>query len=147
MMQRRRATEQDFEALFTAHREAFRVHIETLWGQWDDSWQRDNFRRECAESICEVIFAVGALVGFVQYADEHDCVRLWNFVLAPQSRGQGIGTQVLRELQGHARRRNVELRLRVFPTNERAQRFYLRLGFRELSRTPTAIELSWSPAP
>ena len=142
-MQRRRASELDFETVFAMHREAFRAHIERLWGTWDENWQRHNFRREYSESTCEVIVVDGSPAGFIQHVEESDCVRVWNVALRPELRGRGIGTALMQELQERAGERGVELRLRVFPSNERAHRFYTRLGFREISRYRTGIDLAW----
>jgi ribosomal protein S18 acetylase RimI-like enzyme len=132
----------DFETVFAMHREAFRAHIERIWGTWDENWQRDNFRRECSESMCEVIVVDDSPAGFIQRVEESDCISVWNVALRSEFRGRGIGTALVQELQERARERGVELRLRVFPANERAQRFYMRLGFRETSRNRTGIDLA-----
>ena len=60
--------------------------------------------------------------------------------------GRGIGQHIVRTLQGLAAQRGMPLELRVFPTNPRAQRFYERLGFREVSRTSTGVEMQWCAA-
>jgi ribosomal protein S18 acetylase RimI-like enzyme len=140
---RRVVTDLEVDTLFGWHREAFQHHIEQLWGLWNDDWQRDNFRRECAESSCEVLVRGETLLGYVQYLHEPGCLRIWNIVIGSQFRGQGLGSQIIRELQQLARNRDVDLALRVFPTNLVALRFYERRGFREISRSATGIELTW----
>jgi putative acetyltransferase len=50
--------------------------------------------------------------------------------VAPARQGQGIG----RALITHALERKGELSLEVYTRNERAFRFYIGLGFREVSR-------------
>jgi hypothetical protein len=35
------------------------------------------------------------MVGFVQYVDEHDHLRVWNVALRPESRGRGLGSDEL----------------------------------------------------
>ena len=104
------------------------------------------FQREFSESICELLLLDDSTAGFIQYVEEPDCLRIWNLALRSEHRGRGLGTTLLREFQERARNRNTELRLRVFPTNERAHRFYLKLGFRETSRSRTGIELAWRSA-
>lgn len=125
------------------HRAVFKDHIEQLWGSWDEDWQRNNFWKECAESTCDVIIRDAAVVGYVQHVIEPTSLRVWNIALWPDFRGQGIGTQIIRDFQQLARDRDAELTLRVFPTNLAAQRLYRRLGFREIERTSRAIELAW----
>lgn len=145
-MVRRPATTADYEDVFAVHREALREYIERIWGHWDEAWQRENCRRECSESTCELLMVAETMVGFVQYVDEHDHLRVWNVALRPESRERGLGTLLIKQLQEQARSRGVELRLRIFPTNERAYKFYMKLGFREVSRAPTGIELAWRHA-
>ena len=142
---RRIATPAEVDGLFGLHCEAFREHGEKLWGPWDDDWQRDNFRRECAESSCEVVVRGETLLGYVQHVAEPGRLRIWNIALWAEFRGQGIGTRIIREFQALARSRGVDLGLRVFPTNLEARRWYQRLGFRESARVATGIELLWRP--
>jgi predicted acetyltransferase/ribosomal protein S18 acetylase RimI-like enzyme len=142
-MERRPIRAEDFETLYGLHREAYRAHIERTWGAWDDGWQRTNFAEESAQSTCEALIDHEALVGYVQFVEEPHQVRLWNIVIRPDRRGQGIGSGVLLDLQQRAATRRVPLTLRVFLSNDFAYRFYIRLGFRERSRSNEAIELVW----
>jgi ribosomal protein S18 acetylase RimI-like enzyme len=142
-MKRRRVEPGDLETLFALHRDAYRHHVEQIWGPWDDASQRVNFARECSQSSCEVFTDQEELVGYVQYVDEAVRVRLWNIVIRTDHRGRGVGTRFVRELQDRAAARGVELSLRVFASNKPAYRFYERLGFSEISRSSEAIEMAW----
>ena len=68
--------------------------------------------------------------GEVWLDDEEDEVELARIIVAPDARGQGIGTALVRALlvpglaTGHS-----EVFLRVRPDNERAIRVYRRVGF------------------
>lgn len=144
-MERRPATAADYETIFEIHAEAFRRHIELIWGSWDDAWQRSNSLRESSESTTEMLMLDEACVGFVQYLVSSARMTIVNVALRRDWQGRGLGTQLFSELKEQAQGRGVEISLRVFPTNDGAYRFYMRLGFQETSRGPTAIELSWTP--
>jgi len=69
------------------------------------------------------------------------CIQRWNIAIQPLFQDRGIGQSVLKTLQQVAVQRGLPLKLRLFPTNPRAQRFYERLGFSEIGRTRTGIEM------
>src|SRR5438105_15348131 len=131
--------------MFALHCLVFREHIVQLWG-WDETWQRKNFRAEVSSSSCSVILHSGAPVGYVQTAEAPVGIRLWNLAIQPMYQGRGIGRSEVKTFQQLAAQRGVPLTLQVFPTNARAQRFYERLGFLEISRTRTGIEMEWRAA-
>lgn len=139
------AHEPDFEGMFALHRLVFCEHIAQLWG-WDETWQREHFRAEVSASICSIILHAGSRVGYVQTSEDATGVRLWNIAIQPQFQRRGIGRLVVETLQASAAQRGLPLTLRVFPTNPDAQRFYERLGFREIYRTDTAVEMVWRAA-
>jgi ribosomal protein S18 acetylase RimI-like enzyme len=71
-----------------------------------------------------------------------DAVVLVDISLLPESRGQGWGTQILRELFEQCRRDAVPLRLQVLRTNP-AQRLYARLGFQRTGEDPLYLQMEW----
>lgn len=144
-MERSRVRPEHVDTLFGFHRDAYQHHVESIWGHWDDAWQRRTFVDECRQSTCEVITDGDELIGYVQYVEEPHQVRLWNLVIRPDHRGRGIGSTIVRELQARAAAHSVPVTLRVFPSNHDAYRLYVRLGFREDSRSDRAIELAWAP--
>lgn len=138
----RPATDSDQAALFDVHRAAFQGHIEKIWG-WDESWQLSNFAAEFARAATSVIETNGQIIGYVQILDEDDRIYVQNIAILRESQGNGIGTQILKELQLAAAARKVPLQLSVFRTNTMAQRLYERLGFRRTGETRTHIKMSW----
>ena len=139
------ANEHDFERMFALHCLVFREHIAELWG-WDETWQREDFRAKVSGSSCSLILHSGAPVGYLQTTEESGRIQLWNIAIHPLFQSRGIGQSVLKTLQQVAAQRGLPLMLRVFPTNPRAQRFYERLGFSEVGRTRTGIEMAWRAA-
>lgn len=77
--------------------------------------------------------------------------RLVDIALLPASRGAGVGTRLLRELQDEAARARVPLKLRVLKDSP-ARRLYTRLGFQTDPAAPASegepyLALQWVPAP
>lgn len=70
-------------------------------------------------------------------------IRLVDVALLPAHRGMGHGTAVIRPLQQEARASGRPLRLSVDLANLGAHRLYLRLGFAEVGRSSTHIEMAW----
>ena len=65
-----------------------------------------------------------------------------DIALLPEQRGRGIGTMLLEQLVGEARRAGKAVRLRVLRTN-RALSLYRRLGFRVVREADVYAELEW----
>ncbi|NMO18427.1 GNAT family N-acetyltransferase [Pyxidicoccus fallax] len=77
--------------------------------------------------------------------------RLVDISLLPSSRGAGVGTRLLRELQDEAAKARVPVKLRVLRGSP-AYRLYLRLGFRAEAAVPASegdpyVALEWAPSP
>jgi ribosomal protein S18 acetylase RimI-like enzyme len=76
----------------------------------------------------------GALAAFGQCYVRVERCHFGRLAVAPDRRGQGLGTRLLSELAGwgHAQFGPRELSLFVMRDNESAHRLYRRLGFREV---------------
>lgn len=61
------------------------------------------------------------------------------------ARGKGIGTDLLRSLQGTAMQLRLPMTLSVNETDTRVHWFYYRLGFDLLVKSPPVLELIWLP--
>ncbi len=76
---------------------------------------------------------------------QDDCLRLIDLTLAPEQRGRGIGTDILRSLINEAHGGKVPLRLHVEKTSP-AIRLYLRHGFRATNDQGHHFAMEWHPA-
>lgn len=138
----RPAIEEDESALFEIHRAVFHGHIEAIWG-WNEEWQWSNFKNEvmcCDTSILELD---GRTIGYIQVREEQNQMYVQNIALCQSVQGCGIGSDLVKQLQQRASDRNILLTLSVFRTNDRALRFYERLGFIRAGQTQSHIEMSW----
>jgi RimJ/RimL family protein N-acetyltransferase len=76
--------------------------------------------------------ALIGMAGFLASASEKSCHRgaLWGVYVAPDARGQGLATALVKAVIAHASQHVIVLQARVVTTNAAAQRLYERLGFR-----------------
>lgn len=93
----------------------------------------------------EVVELEDEPVGRVVSSAGAEAVTLLDLTVAPDRRGRGVGTAVLRGLQHEARAAGVPLRLSVLSTNAGARRLYARLGFAPAGDTDTHLHLQWTP--
>ena len=85
----------------------------------------------------------GKVAGYLQLLDEENRMYVQNLAVSPTFQGQGIGTQLLKDLQLRAKNQNMSVSLGVFQTNKRAKSLYEQLGFRKVNETRTHIEMLW----
>lgn len=78
----------------------------------------------------KIILAEGRPVGRILVFREPGANRLVDIALLSEFRGQGIGTQLLRDLLDKSAEQGLPVRLQVLKSN-RAQNLYQRLGFVE----------------
>jgi ribosomal protein S18 acetylase RimI-like enzyme len=132
----------DFERLYAWREAGFRALVEQ-GGPWIEAEQRRGLADDLAAQPYEILLDDdGAPVGnlAVRAREDHDF--LDEIVVAPEHRGRGVGTQVMRELMAAARARGVPLRLSVRGGN-RARSLYERLGFRVIHVAPPRTFLQW----
>jgi len=70
-------------------------------------------------------------------------IRIVDITLLPESRGGGIGTKLLRDLQNEARAAGKSLTIHVERFN-RALGLYQRLGFKEVEDKGVYLLMRWS---
>lgn len=84
---------------------------------------------------------VGLINGFLGYSTfkARPLMNVHDIAVIPQWRGQGVGKQLLRALQDHAREQGCcKLTLEVLSGNERARQAYLKFGFEDYALDPDA---------
>ena len=102
--------------------------------------QRHHYRTMLPNCTFEVIEQDGVPAGRL-YLEEHDSqVHVVDIVLVAASRGQGVGTAILRALIDHAAARGRGVGIFVEKFNP-ALRLYRRLGFTEIDDTGVYLEM------
>jgi GNAT superfamily N-acetyltransferase len=92
----------------------------------------------------EVILSAGERAGRLLVDSRENEVRCIDMALLPEFRNRGLGTLLLRRLQGEAAKANKPLRLQVIRYS-RAVSLFERLGFVRTSETGTHFQMEWKP--
>jgi ribosomal protein S18 acetylase RimI-like enzyme len=137
----RPVTPADSEFCFQLHKAAMGDYVAAIWG-WDDDVQRDYHRRAFAPGRWQIITADGADAGMLNVEYRPAEIYLARIEIHPAYQGAGIGSHFIRELLGEARQRGQPLVLDVLTVNHRAQAFYLRHGFREVSESDNKLRMT-----
>lgn len=120
-----RAREMDATGWPVAVRTAF------LQGQFEA--QQHSYRQTFPDASFDVVLARGRPVGRLYVARRAEAWHVIDITIAAAHRGKGWGTALLRQVCAGAEGSGLPVRLHV-DANNRAQRLYRRLGFRETGR-------------
>ena len=140
----RQARDSDEEFARRTHHAAYREVVERQFGPWDETQQDLFFEAAWEPDKHDIIVADGQDCGYCVVERRVDDIHVRELVVQPRQQGRGIGTSVLRGLQGEAAQRLVPVRLGTFRENH-ALRLYARLGFREIGHTDTHVLMEWRP--
>jgi ribosomal protein S18 acetylase RimI-like enzyme len=105
-----------------------------------------SYRTSFPSAVCSIVVvdrvARGAVI--VQRSDAE--IRLIDIALLPDSRGQGLGSRLLKPLVEEASKAGKPLRLQVLKENQAAFRLYLRLGFEPVADNGAYLKMEWHAA-
>jgi ribosomal protein S18 acetylase RimI-like enzyme len=126
------------------HHAAMRDVVERTWG-WDEAQQDALFLRYFNPSSGSQIVQVEERdVGLLDVESREGELFLSEIWIAPEQQGQGIGTQLVRDLQLRAEKEGLDVTLQVLKLNERAQALYERLEFAVVGETATHRLMRWA---
>ncbi|GEO10112.1 GNAT family N-acetyltransferase [Segetibacter aerophilus] len=123
------ATNDDFDFVYRLKRIAYREYVEQTWG-WDDQFQTKFHKNSFAEGNTKIIRAGDQPIGSVDVKEGDASIFISGLYLLPDYQSQGIGTKIMRDLIKEAEEKKKRLELEVLKVNIRAQKLYLRLGFK-----------------
>jgi len=149
----RAVTDQDRDFLFSLYastRAWERQAVAWTDADWDDfvgrqfKAQDQSYKMQFPGASFVIIQMDGVDIGRL-YADrQDDCLRVIEFTIAPEWRGRGIGTDILRSLMNEAHGGKVAVRLSVEKNNP-AISLYLRHGFAAVEDRGSHIAMEWRP--
>ncbi|HTQ15244.1 MAG TPA: GNAT family N-acetyltransferase [Rhizomicrobium sp.] len=105
--------------------------------------QADGYGRLYPGALSAIVEADGMAVGRLVLHEGPGRLELVDIAMAGNVRGKGAGAALMGALKALAERAGRPLHLRVSAANPAAERFYLRLGLREVARTDADRELAW----
>ena len=97
-------------------------------------WSRESFWKEAAnENTCYLLALDGAnVIGYAGCWISFEEAQITNIAIAPEYRGQGVGTALMAKLIALVKDRGVTaMTLEVRPSNAPARALYAHYGFRE----------------
>lgn len=141
--------------------------LRTLYGEsradelapmaWDDATrdafldsqfdlQRTHYEQHYPRARHEIVLVQGEPAGRIWVEVRDTQVRLIDLSLRPGTRGQGVGGALLRDLRLEAGGLGLPVTLHVMHGNERAKRFYERMGFSDEQDVGSHLRMRWDPA-
>ena len=113
-------------------------YVIQTYGSWSEEYQDRYFREEFDTAKVQVIQLGEKAIGQICIEKRRDCLFLSKIEIIPEYQGQGIGTQVLKDVLARAAAEQVPVRLQVFKVNP-ARALYERLGFSADGETDTHV--------
>ena len=123
----RLATESDRDFVLTLWRESLGPYVAPLFGHWDEAAAGRNFAAKQNNGLLIIIVDAQA-VGVLHMSQEKDWLFLNEVELVSSVRQQGLGTQIMADINAYADTNTMHLELQVLATNP-AKRLYERVGF------------------
>ena len=129
----RQATAADSDFIYRLVERTMRGYVEQIWGSFSEEYNRKQVAEQIA--VYSIVELGGNDVGALA-VERHDThIQLAQIYILPDYQNRGIGTSLVRDLVGEARRSGKPLRLRVLSVNP-ARALYEREGFRVTQSTP-----------
>jgi len=125
----RPATPEDLALAYTITEDAMRGYVEETWGNWDEEEQLQKHRANFTPETYRILLVEDEAAGLVAVEEFPSHVWLVKLYLLKKYRSQGIGSQVLQDVQRSAANLGKPVILRVLRVNKRAQALYARHGF------------------
>lgn len=118
-------TEEDQHWMWPSGRDTFRPYVEPLFG-WDEAIARYFYDKNWRKR--RVVQVDGRDAGWLELAAESRWVYIREIGLLAEFRNQGIGGQIIADINAYADANDLHVELEVLLTNP-AQRLYERMGF------------------
>lgn len=141
----RAVTDADYEFLYQLHVAAMRALVEDAYGLWDEAWQQAYFRKYYDPEHMQIIQNDGVDVGVLYLQERTEELFIANIEILPVYQRQGIGAQVIREVQSQAEHQGKPVALQVLKRNLPARHLYQRLGFGITGENETHYIMAYQP--
>ena len=128
----RSATSEDVEFLTRTFLTSLRESIEAARGRWSESRERAQFVAQLDLDHTKIICVRSREVGFLTAILRAHEIEIHTLCVVPDQQGQGIGSQVTRQVIQSAHAAGYAVALSVLKTNQRAAKLYRRLGFEQV---------------
>lgn len=117
------------EFIYQTKKQAYKKYVEECFGPWDENTQRELFTKfiETVKDNTWLIKCEDEIIGFYNGNNiDKDNYEIGNICIIPKYQGQGIGTQILKEILNKHKKEDIHLQ--YFKQNPVGE-LYERLGF------------------
>lgn len=134
----------EFEGVFAVVKQGIYPYVEAVFG-WDDEFQRERLASAYQPQWFSWIQQDGERVGLLCSKPYDDGLHVHLLIIFPRYQGRKLGTTVMDRLHREARSEGrCRVTLSSFSCNQRALRFYERLGYKVVEGDQDFISLSRS---
>jgi GNAT superfamily N-acetyltransferase len=136
-------------SLYASTREDELAQVEWPEGQkeiflrWQLDLQRREYETRFPDADYRVIVVDQQPAGRIWTGADDEQIRLLDIALLPDFQNRGVGTALLEKLKMHADTERKALRHMVFVLNNNAERFYERLGFKQIEDFGAYKHMEW----
>jgi ribosomal protein S18 acetylase RimI-like enzyme len=137
--------------VYASTRETELAQVEWAEGQkemflrWQFDMQRREYDTRFPEAAYHVIVIDQQPAGRIWVGADSEQVRLLDIALLPEFQNRGVGTRLVQKLMTYAANQEKVLRHMVFVLNNNAERFYERLGFKQIEEFGAYKHMEWRP--
>ena len=111
--------------------------------RWQFTLQRREYDTRFPDAEYSVIVIDQQPAGRIWVGTDNEQIRLLDIALLPQFQNRGVGTALLQKLMTRAQNEGKALRHMVFVLNNDADRFYERLGFKQIEEFGAYKHMEW----
>ncbi|MDF2414779.1 GNAT family N-acetyltransferase [Aeromonas sp. 1HA1] len=137
-------SQSEFEQVFATVKQGLFPYVEAVFG-WDDEFQRERLTCAYQPHWFSWILQSSERVGLLCCKPYDDALHVHLLIIFPQYQGRQLGAAVMARLHREAEREGkCRVTLSSFTDNQRAIRFYQRLGYKVIEGDQAFVSLSRS---
>src|SRR6185369_9288293 len=113
--------------------------------RWQFDLQRREYDGRFPDAAYYVVMVDQQPAGRIWVGTDNEQIRLLDIGLLPEFQNRGVGTRLVQRLMTYAADQDKALRHMVFVLNNDAERFYERLGFKQIEEFGAYKHMEWRP--
>ena len=139
----RQATLSDFELTFHIKSGSIKPYVEAIWG-WDEQVQLSFHTREFDPKTTQIILDDNRVIGLLSTTENADSIYVKSILVHHSAQKNGVGTAIMTDIIQRAQVAGKRVELQVYKVNQRAKKFYERLGFGVTGQTDLHYQMAYS---
>ena len=131
---------EDLDRIFEMKKSGLKKYVEKIWG-WDEEKQINIHKEYFKPESTTIISHNGQDIGYlVKNISEND-LYIENLILKSEFQNLGFGTRIIQLIIEECEIKKWAIRLKVLKINERAIKFYKKIGLNQISETDLHFEM------